>query len=481
MSFKSDLVIDTAKAAIELIPKGAEAARSLIHELTGESERAVAAASNPQSLAMATGTRGLPPGFQDLRGLTHANPEVVKAQQFEANSHSIAYREVPDYQRFPSLGNTYRTDVAVIGGGVAGLSAARNLAAHGLDTLLLDGGTIGSKTSANMMMMTRMPDLEFQPILAAHGEKLFARYVNELKSAHQETIDFARHNAAKMQFVSTDSQKISYTADSPALRHEFDLISKHDKDVEFVTGAGAQQRFDSALSALVVHGEGGIHPRAYTLGLAQQAQFPIFENSKVIGMKIGEPGKPVELLTPNGRIVADRVVFATGGPAPNFEHLNRFLVPIQCFASCAKSNLKLAGNVFDDMDPSFNYFRSLQKDELMFGGAARFLSAGDKAVPYADTLVESMRKIIPQAEAKQQWTGTIFSTAGDGLPILEQHPVHRQLWNISGMGGIGIPNAQMTGRTLGRILGEGSSENLFSAARLQNLKTSELLGPYHIQ
>src|SRR3954452_24206893 len=51
------------------------------------------------------------------------------------------------YQPRPPLQGIAEVDACVIGGGVGGLSCARGLAARGLDTLLLEAGTVAGGAS----------------------------------------------------------------------------------------------------------------------------------------------------------------------------------------------------------------------------------------------------------------------------------------------------------------------------------------------
>ena len=51
------------------------------------------------------------------------------------------------YDPRPPLSGDVAVEVCVVGGGVGGLSCARRLAAHGLDTLLLEGRTVAAGAS----------------------------------------------------------------------------------------------------------------------------------------------------------------------------------------------------------------------------------------------------------------------------------------------------------------------------------------------
>lgn len=475
MNWKTELtkaLIEGTEGASKLAAPSARIAE----EVLGPAAKTFNTAQRNGAVALSRGASG------DWVSFTHARPifnaETTAAEEFAAQSKSIFFDATPATKYFPTLQGTIHTDVAVIGGGTGGIAAARNVAAQGLDTVLIEGHRIGASTSANMTMITRVPDLEFKPIMDIHGSKQFGEYVAQMKAAHAQVIEDARRLGA--DFVPTDSQKISYMRDSQPLKHEFDLLKPYDKDIEYLTGPEAQARWERAQTAVVLHGEGGVDPRKLTTGLAREANFPIFEDSPVLTFKPPEGGRPFELRTPNGRILANQVVFATNGPAPMFGHLRDFTVPVQCFASAARTCTKVVGNVFDDADPAFSYFRKLSDDKLMFGGAARFTTAGDQAVASSPVLQETLEKLFPGAKMERSWTGTIYSTAGDGMPILERHPEQPRLWNITGLGGIGMVNSELTGRALGEILKGGRTENLFSAARLRNISEMAADSPYKV-
>jgi len=384
--------------------------------------------------------------------------EVQKAQAFEriTPSEYSTMTQLDLRKRFPTLVGERKADVVVIGGGMGGMMVAHDLRYAGADVLMLEAGKIGGATSSKpAAMVTRATDLEAGAVQTAHGDKLFAQVVQDYRAAHKHVMNVARQ--IDCDLLEHESAKVSYTANAPGIKEEFDLLHKYDPDLEYLSGARAREIFSPVETAYVLKGEGSLNPRKFMLNLAHKAAMPIFEDSHVRSIKIEGRNGNVVLETDHGRIRANKVVFATGGLAAPFEYLYPRLDPVQCFIGTARDvNANVRGNVFDDLSPDFNYYRMLSDGRLLFGGAGRFLGEGDTAQLNEPRLQESLRKLFPSAQFDRTWTGTIFSTKVDGLPFAEQHPRYPQLMVVTGLGGIGLVNSAVTSRAIQSILQTGS-------------------------
>jgi gamma-glutamylputrescine oxidase len=394
-------------------------------------------------------------------------PEAVReAQMYERHTTSEFVPGLDLRQRFPSLDGVRNTDVAIIGGGFGGMFLANHLSPN-VDTVLLEGRRLGGGTSSKpAAMITRVPDIEYTPIFDRYGEQEFSRIVRDMIDAHGEIMVAAKNLDTDLN--QHTSAKISYTANDADLKTEFDLIHRHDPDTALVHGSDASAIFAPAKSAMVFGGEGSLNPRKFVMELARDANSPIFEDSPVLGIKIGGPGNPVEIHTNHGIVRANKLVFATGGVVAPFDYLHKYMDPEQCFIGTARvQGYPVRGNVFDNLDPDFNYFRMLEENKLLFGGGARFLNE-ESALFEQPQLQKSLESLFPGAHLERQWNGTIFSTVTDGLPIMEQHPQYPQLYSITGLGGIGLVNSALTARSFKSMLANPSTDNFYDSRRLRD-------------
>lgn len=396
---------------------------------------------------------------------------VRHAQALERGNRSPFDESVPE-STFSSLRGRTRTRVAIVGGGVGGLLTAEALSKRGIDCLVLESGSIGAATTGKMgAMVTRIPDLMYNAVLEKHGPQTLRQMIESMRRSHLDVMRLAR-SMRDCELIEYNSQKISYEYPDPALAREFELLHRHDRHTSFVTGQEARALMPLARSALIFHGEGSLNPRKFSQSLAEGRLFRVFEQSPVQAIQPRRTGVTVH--TEKGEVSADAVVLATGAAPPMFEHLQPYLEPIQCFASEARlpAGYKLRGNFFDSVDPDFSYFRMLGENRLLFGSAARFLNH-EPALAGAPKLAENLSRLFPGAEIERQWTGTIFSTIHDGMPIVARHPQHGQVIGVTGLGGIGLVNGAASAREVLDILRGKNRPRLFAPERFDKSARAE--------
>ncbi len=413
----------------------------------------------------------------DIDDVDHPNPEVVKAEKLQERSapHVPWNRTVRQRQRFASLEGTRNVDVAVIGGGIVGLQVAHELGSNDVTTAVLQKGLIADGTTRFMGAMgTYAEDAGFGGIYNVHGPEGFAKRLRALIESRSSVQNLARKYGADWRDV--NSYNISYDANDPALREEVDLLHRFgDRDPQFVTGSRAAEVFGPAQSAIIFPHEGNLNPYKLALGLAHSGKFSVYEKSPVMGITIGAPGDPVHVYTPEGKVIARKVVFATNGPSPLFHYLNDQLVPVQCFATRGFIGQKLPGNFFDTDSSAFTYWRQFNlpkfgPTETLIGGSARFLDK-EPASAQAPRLNQRVEELFGVKPAQQDpITALIYTAYSDGIPIAGPHPKYPDIWTATGAGGTGLVNGNWIARTIRQQLLQPGSENLISPDRFDKSK-----------
>jgi glycine/D-amino acid oxidase-like deaminating enzyme len=410
----------------------------------------------------------------DVADVPHANPEVTKAQSFQNDSSESApwNRTATQHQRYRSLEGRQEADVVVVGGGVVGLQTAHELGSHGISTVVLDKGLVGSGTSRFMGAMgTYAEDSGFKGIYDVHGPAGFSSRLRALQSSRASVQQLARQYGADWQNV--HSFNVSYDENDAALKEEVELLHRfNDLAPEFVTGDAASKIFAPAKSAVIFPNEGNLNPYKFSLGLAASGKFAVHENSPVLGIAVGAPGDGVDVFSPSGTIHAKKVVFATNGPAPMFSFLNDHLIPVQCFATTADIGQELPGNFFDTDSNAFTYWRQFGvkpfgPTETLIGGTARFLNEMN-AEPDSPRLNARVSELFDGAKPKNPVTAVIFTAYSDGLPVAGPHPQYPDVWTATGAGGTGLVNGNLMARTIRQQLQTPSEENLVSPTRFAN-------------
>jgi len=226
--------------------------------------------------------------------------------------HSLWLDAVPA-EGYPSLRNDVEADVAVIGGGITGLTTALLLKRAGLQVAVVEAARIGSGVSGNnTAKVTALQSTMYSTITGRHGRAAAADYAaasvagvdTVAKLIAEEHIDCgAQRRTAATYAISTDErQKVEQEAEAAAAAG-LPVTQAEDLAVPFPV-FGAVRLADQLL----------IHPARYLLGLAAAVQgngSSVFENSRVLHV---HEGHPCRVRTENGTVIADRVVVATHYP-----------------------------------------------------------------------------------------------------------------------------------------------------------------------
>ena len=316
-----------------------------------------------------------------------------------------------DEPRRPRLAVDLDVDVCVIGGGLAGLTAAREIARSGWSVVLLEANRIASGASGRNTGFVL-------PGFAADADKLIARVgferAKSLWALAQAGLDYVRNAVHAEGAAGIDPQD------------GWLYVSKVDNGDEFV-------RFVRLLDDLgceiegwptdrvraVLHSERyfhaihylkaiAIHPLNYALSLAAAAERDgarIFENTPALA--IDPQGVRKRIVTPSARLRANHVVLAgnvqIGGLMPR---IAATLLPITTYIITTAPLGERLGEVVhyrgavSDTDLSDNHYRIVGGDRLMLSGRSTTWARNPRR--YVRALTADIKRIYPQLDERQR-------------------------------------------------------------------------------
>src|SRR3972149_4296505 len=145
------------------------------------------------------------------------------------------FQTVPDVRRFSSLYGTQESDVVVIGGGIAGVMTAWQLAQRGVSVILLEKNHIATGDSGfTTAFITRVLDLR----VATQVERYGVDVVKNIFKANRQAQDFLKLTIKQEQidcdYFECSSVNVSYNLDDPILKQEWEAVSQVDPDARFV-------------------------------------------------------------------------------------------------------------------------------------------------------------------------------------------------------------------------------------------------------
>jgi glycine/D-amino acid oxidase-like deaminating enzyme len=325
-------------------------------------------------------------------------------------------------------------DVAVVGAGFTGLSAAIALAKKGASVAVFDAGTVGSAASGRNGGMCNNG---FAQDYCALSSRLGRERANMLYRAFdagvckvesliaEEGIDCDFKRVGKLK-LAAKPEHYDKLARSQAL-----MQKECDPDTHMVTRAELRNEIgsDRYFGGMVFSKSAGMHVGRYGHGLAVAAAkrgVRIYENAPVVGLK-RQTGSVHHVETPKGSIRAKQVLLATGtsavGPLAWFR---RRIVPVGAFIIVTEP---LSIEVLDRLTPRrrmttdtknfVNYFRVTPDNRLLFGGRARFAATNPESDMKSGAILQrSLVDVFPElrdARIDYCWGGMVDMTR-DRLP-----------------------------------------------------------------
>ncbi|MFC6490257.1 FAD-dependent oxidoreductase [Nitratireductor sp. GCM10026969] len=220
-----------------------------------------------------------------------------------------------DAPAHPPLTEDMEADVAIIGGGIVGLTCAHRLQNSGLKAVVLEARGIGRQaTGRSTAKVTAQHGRKYAMLRSKFGDegaRLYAevnqRAVDEI-AALASTMDGQAGLEPRSAYIyATDEKQAEQLEDEDEAARALGLPSR------IVQNAGLPF---PAVSLLEFTGQYQFDPYRYLLGLAEavRAAVPIYEESRVMEIDDGDPCR----LSVNGRTVTARhVVIATQMPVVN--------------------------------------------------------------------------------------------------------------------------------------------------------------------
>ena len=365
----------------------------------------------------------------------------------------------------PPLAVDLDVDVCVIGGGLAGLTTAREVARRGWSVALLEAGRLaGSASGRNTGFVL--------PGFAADPEKIVARvgfdHARDLWALSQAGLDYVRDTIAAEGADGIDPEPgwlyVSKVDDSDALFSTIGLLGDLGCEVEGwpterVRAFLRSERYFGAIHFLRAI---SIHPLNYALKLAAAAERDgarIFEDTPALA--IDPTGVRKRISTPGARVRASHVVLAGNVQLKGLlPRVAATLVPITTYiittAPIDRERLTAAigyRGAVSDTDLADNHYRIVGGDRLMWSGRATVWPRNP--LRYRAALTADIAKTYPQlgkVEVDHAWNGTLGNTV-HRMPQIGE--LGSGVWLASGFGGHGLDTTAMAGNIVARAIVEG--------------------------
>ena len=396
----------------------------------------------------------------------------------ELSRNSYYAATAPRLQRHAPLSGAIRCDVAIVGGGLAGLSAALELRERGLDVVVLEAREIGSGASGRNGGQAIHGLACGQDVIEAQLGLADARRVWDMTI---EALDMLRERSARHGIecdwrdgylgVATSERKgrqLGEWADEIESKYHDPLARIAPADIGRWVSSG---RYHSG-----IHDprSGHLHPLKYVRGLARAAATAgvrLHEDTAVAGLRQDAGG--VTLKTATGEVRARQALLAGNvylqDVAPALESR---IMPVGTYIVCSEPvDTALADSLIPtrscvcDTDFVLDYYRTTDDHRMLFGGRVSY------STKTPANLRESMRRrmvdTLPQlagAKIEFAWGGFVDITM-NRAPDFGR--IGSNVYYLQGFSGHGLALTGLAGRVVAEAMaGDAGRFDLF--ARLKH-------------
>ena len=372
-------------------------------------------------------------------------------------------------------------DVAIVGGGYCGLSAALALAKRGVSVAVLEAETFGWGASCRNggMVLTGMK-LPVPTLIKRYGReavhKMYAASLETIDCVEQivrdENIDCNFARCGHLEVACKQSHFDGYAESAALIRREFHhqqrIISKSDLRAEIGS--------DIYFGGMVDETSAGLNPARYVTGLAHAAQRAgacLHDHTRVERVQpVSQNGARKFLLrTSQGAVTAREVILASGAYTMEVTPaLRKKIIPIGSYIIVTEV---LPGDLARELSPRnrmiydskhFLYYYRLTPDKrMLFGGRAAFFPETESTVRQsAEILRQGMISVYPQlrdTKVEYVWGGTLDFT----MDVMPHGGKIGDMYFAAGFAGHGVAAATWFGVKLAAAVCGESAGNPFAA------------------
>jgi glycine/D-amino acid oxidase-like deaminating enzyme len=370
-------------------------------------------------------------------------------------------------------------DVAVIGAGFTGLSAARTLARRGAKVAVLESETIGwGASSRNGGMVLSGMKLGVNKLIARYGRERTRRmYAASLASLdcveaiiREEAMDCDFSRCGHLEVACKQNHFDDSARQAEVIAREFNHSLRVVQRQELSSEIGSTIYYGGMVDEV----SAGCNPARYVAGLARAAMkagAEVCEHTRVEHLlrqsRQGEAGW--KLVTSRGPLWAHEVFVGTSGytgkatPAlrKKLIPIGSFIITTEVLSQALARTLSPRNRMIYDSKNYLYYYRLTPDCRMLFGGRAAFFPETDRTIRRSAAILRrGMIEVYPQLRETKidyVWGGTL-DFAFDIMPHAGQLD---RLYYAVGYAGHGVAMATYQGQKIAELIAGDKPENPF--------------------
>jgi len=395
-----------------------------------------------------------------------------------SQSYWLTPSEQPGYEE---LKKDISVEVAIVGGGMVGITLAHLLCKEGVRPIILEANKIlFGVTGHTTAKITSQHDLIYQKIRSEFGKELAQQYATANESAIREIektvkeLDIDCDFKAQSAFVfAQDARNIQKIIDEVKAASEVGIQASYEESIPFDIPIKAGVRFDN---------QAQFHPRKYLLALVKEISekgCSIYEHSKVVDLE--ETDGVYALKTGNGRMVrAKTVVIASHYPFFNKAGLYFARLYVErSYIIAVKAREEYPGGMYISYEEPARSLRSQRSDHgilTLVGGENHKTGQAEDTRQYYRALIDFATQHFTVEDIPFHWSAQDCMTL-DGIPYAGHYTADTpNLYVATGFCKWGMTNATASAMLIRDLIIRRKSEweDVYSPSRFDlaaSLKT----------
>jgi len=413
---------------------------------------------------------------------------------FIIKKHLPFWLDNEEFLEFPNLKDRTKVDVAIVGGGIVGITTGLMLKKQGFKVAIIESKKIASDvTGSTTAKLTISSSLIYNQILSNLGLEVALKFksanilafdkISEIINEYKIDCDYKK---IPLYIYSTDINNFK------DIEKEYETLQKLDIDAiltddfqmpfneeSFNENNAKNENIYNNISnsdmnkAIKYNHQAIFHPKKYSNALVKLIPGNgsyVFENTKVIDIKEGEINR---IITEKGDIFANSIVIATNSPIYDPDSTLSYMSPIKSYMLGVYVKERLPNAMFVDINP-FHTYRKTQTEKgdlLIIAGEHHFTGQEKDTIGNFKRLMEYTKKKFNVKSIEYFWSNQDNKTI-DGLPIIGETS-QKGIYVATGFGSWGLVKATLAGMMLSDLISNKKNiyTEIFSPKRFKKQKS----------
>lgn len=311
------------------------------------------------------------------------------------------------FRKREALNKDIKTDVLVIGAGIAGILTAYMLKQKGREVVVIDATEIASGNTKNTTAkITSQHNLIYSKLITEFGEEKARQYAKANELAIKKYKEIIEDRRIECDFEEKPAYVYSLN-EVEVLKEEAEAAKKLGIDAKFVQEANLPFKIKGAIK---FNNQAQFNPLKFLKDISNE--LVIYENTRALEIKENL------VVTSGGNITAKNIVVATHYPIMNASGYYFMKMHQERSYVLALENTNKIDGMYIDLNKEGYSFRTYN-NLLLLGGISHRTGENEEGGSY-DELRKVAKRLYPKAKEKYHWSAQDCMTI-DGIPYIGRY------------------------------------------------------------